>query len=341
MACCLFENQMHPELFQIPIIDLTIKSYGLMMAVAFVVALVVIKRLSRYLNPAPQFIANAALYSLLAGIIGARLFYVLHYFEKFRVHLLSVFAIWQGGLELLGGVLFAIAVIIFYLRRHNQPVRRYLDILAIGLLVALTFGRIGCFLNGCCFGQPTELPWAVQFPYGSFSYESQVFPDPDRNRPKPQLELPDEFFTYYSTEDGRRIRILKPKEQLTEDQKRMVTEGKYRALPVHPTELYSSANALLLSLVLYGLWRRAREAEKAGKLQKALTKPGCIFSLMFIFYGITRFAIEMVRGDNPFEIYRLTIAQLMCFALIAAGAALIFIVSRLGPDSLGRKPKPG
>ncbi|NIR08113.1 MAG: hypothetical protein GTN82_22050, partial [Candidatus Aminicenantes bacterium] len=90
-----------------------------------------------------------------------------------------------GGLELLGGVILAILVVFFYLWRHKLPIRRYLDILAIGLLLALAFGRIGCFLNGCCFGKPTDQLWGVRFPYASFAYRSQVSPNLQRNRPEP------------------------------------------------------------------------------------------------------------------------------------------------------------
>ena len=66
----------------------------------------------------------------------------------------------------IGGVMLAIAVILLYGRYHKVPIRHYLDTLAIGLLVALMFGRVGCFLNGCCYGRPTDLPWGVRFPQG-------------------------------------------------------------------------------------------------------------------------------------------------------------------------------
>ncbi len=129
---------MHPKLFEIPFIHLTVPSYGLMMVVGFLLAVWVIRRLSRNITPDPQFITNAALYSLIAGVVGARLFFVVHYFYKFKGDLLSIFAIWRGGVELLGGVLLAITVIFLYLWYHKLPVRRYLDILAIGLMLALS-----------------------------------------------------------------------------------------------------------------------------------------------------------------------------------------------------------
>ncbi len=314
---------MFPELFEIPFIHLTVKSYGLMMVIGFLAAVSLIRHLSRNITPNPQLITNAALYSLIGGVVGARLFYVLHHFKHFKENLGSVFAIWQGGLELLGGVILAITIILFYLFYHKLPIRRYLDILAIALMLALVFGRIGCFLNGCCFGKPTELPWAVRFPYNSFAYNSQINANLERNRPGPQLRLPhDEYISYIDKDGNWHTKLY---EDLTEQQKIEVTTGKYRCLPVHPTQLYSSANGAVLCLILYLFWRRS---QNAGKI---LTKPGSTFALMFVLYGITRFFIEFLRDDNPFEFNGLTISQIIGIAMIILGAVLVIIFQRMKP----------
>ncbi len=316
---------MHPELFTIPFTELTVKTYGLMMVIGFMTAVWIIRWLSRKITPDPQLITNAALYSLIAGVGGARLFYVIHYWDRFQGDLLSVFAIWQGGLELLGGVLLAITVIMLYLLYHKLPIRQYLDILAIGLVVALIFGRIGCFFNGCCFGKPTDLPWAVRFPYGSDAYQSQIHSDPRRNRPEPYIKLPSEYFSY-ETPDGARYLGLKPFEQLTDEQYQAVTRGQYRCLSVHPTQLASSATAAFISLLLFLFWRRSQAAQKAN-LTKFLTAPGCTFALMFILYGTGRFGLEFLRNDNPFEFENipLTISQYIGMGLIDLGIAKMTI----------------
>jgi phosphatidylglycerol:prolipoprotein diacylglycerol transferase len=332
---------MYPELFEIPIIHATVKSYGLMMVVGFLVAVFVIRHLSRNFTSNPEYITNAALYSLIAGVVGARIFYVLHYWEQFRYHPLSVFAVWKGGLELIGGVVLAITVIYLYLWYHKLPIRRYLDILAIGLMFALIFGRIGCFLNGCCFGKPTDLPWAVCFPYGSPSYRSQVFSDPDRDRHEPRLEIPIEFFGY-KDETGAWNPGLKPFDLLTEKQRVLVAAGPYHALRVHPTQLYSSANAVLCALILFLFWRRS---QKTAKAQKLLTKPGSTFALMFTIYGLTRFCLEYLRDDNPFEhawwtIYQGgTISQNVCIYLILLGVVLMAVFGKMKPDNVNLHSK--
>lgn len=324
---------MHPELFEIPIVHLTVKSYGFMMVAGFLAAVAVIRYLSRHFTRDPQHITNAALYALIAGVAGARVFFVIHYFDQFRGEPWHhVFAIWNGGLELIGGVLLAIAAILFYIWYHKLPMRHYLDVLAIGLTAALMFGRIGCFLNGCCYGRPAELPWAVRFPYGSFAYESQVRADTDRGRPEPHLHLPDEYFGY-TDEQGNYFPGLKPFKYLTPAQREHVTEGGYRCLPVHPTQLYASGGALILGLILYGVWRRSQKAEKAGRYC-FLTKPGSTFSLMFILYGIMRFTLEAIRDDNPFETAGLTIAQILSIGLGLLGIVLVIFFSLTKPEKL-------
>jgi len=321
---------MFPELFEIPFIHVTLKSYGLMMVIGFLAAVSLIRHLSRNITPDPQLITNAALYSLIGGVVGARLFYVIHYFEHFKEDPVSVFAIWHGGLELLGGVILAITIIFFYLLYHKLPIRHYLDILAIALMLALVFGRIGCLLNGCCFGKPTELPWAVRFPYNSLAYLSQVNPDLERDRSTPQLELPREYLNYIDNDGNRHP---KPYEELTARQKIEVTTGKYRCLPVHPTQLYTSAGAAVLCLILYFFWRRSQNAGSSKIAGKIFTKPGSTFALMFLFYGLTRFLIEFLRDDNRFEIDGLTISQLIGIAMIIFGATLMAILQIMKPKT--------
>ncbi|MFH1371678.1 MAG: prolipoprotein diacylglyceryl transferase [Planctomycetota bacterium] len=332
---------MHPELFRIPFTTLTVKSYGLMMVIGFLVAVYVIRRLSRNITPDPQMITNASLYSLIAGVVGSRIFFVVHHFNLFKGDLLNMFAIWQGGLELLGGVIGSLVVLIFYMRYHKLPVRRYLDILAIGLMLALAFGRIGCFLNGCCFGKPTDLPWAVRFPYGSHPYISQAEPDTARNRPVPQNVLPEDFFGYFDNKGVWR-QELKPYNQLSPHQKEIVAKRPYRCLPVHPAQLYSSANAAIIALVLFLFWRRS-QFDAAGKL---FTRPGSTFALMFMLYGLTRFFLEIVRDDNPFEygwwtVYKGgTISQNLSIYMLILGAVLMLVFQKMRSENLPRRFSP-
>jgi phosphatidylglycerol:prolipoprotein diacylglycerol transferase len=323
---------MHPELFEVPVVHLIIRSYGVMMVVGFIAAVTVIRYLSRHFTSNPQHVTNAALYSLIAGVIGARAFFVIHYFDEFRANPLGVFEIWNGGLELLGGVLLAIAVIWFYIHHHRLPMRHYLDVLAIGLVAALVFGRIGCFLNGCCYGKPTDLPWGVQFPYGSFAYRSQTRADPERNRSRPYIDLPDSYFGYRDTQ-GQYVPDLKPMSELTPEQRALVAQGRYQGLPVHPTQLYSSAGAVVLGLILLLSLRRSQRGEESG-VYPFIAWPGTTFGLMFILYGVGRFLIEFIRDDNPFEVASLTVSQLLSLGLIALGVILMAYFAKAEPERL-------
>ncbi len=330
---------MHPELISIPFLHLTVRSYGLLLVIGFIAAVTVIRWLSRDFTVDPQHITSAALYSLIAGVIGARLFFVIHYWNpEFSGHWLRIPAIWIGGLELLGGVFLAVPVIIYYIRHHKLPMRHYLDALAIGLLAALLFGRFGCFLNGCCYGKPTDAAWAVHFPYGSFAYRSQVRADPLRNRDAPRLHIPQDYFGYYD-DQGMYADDLKPAKYLTPQQLEEATHGRYRCLAIHPTQLYESGGAVVLGLFLYAVLRRSRKAEQRGQYP-LLTKPGSVFSLMFVFYGVLRFIIEALRDDNPFEIDHLTISQLLGIGLVVLGLVCLAYCTIAKPEELRAYARP-
>ncbi len=290
---------MHPELIEIPFLHQTIKSWGVMVVLGFLAALWLMRRIMRRIGEDPEWISNAALYSLIAGVIGARIFFVVHHYDLFRGRPMAVFAIWVGGVELLGGVLAALLVLCVYLIRQKRPLLLYLDVLAIGLMIGLGFGRIGCFLSGCCYGKCTEQAWGVRFPYNSIVYNSQIRPDPLRGRSQPHLDLPVDYFGLPSSdgsdwlpvkEEHKDMAYLKPFDRLTKEQQEEVLRGLYRARRVHPTQLYSSANAFFLAAVLYGLWRRI------GRF-----RPGAVAGAMLMFYGAARFFLETLRDDNPFE----------------------------------------
>ncbi len=319
---------MHPELFKIPFINHTIYSFGPMTVIGFIAGYLLIRRLSRRISSDPCVITNVVLYCLIAGVAGARAFYVIHHISQFRGNFPSVFATWRGGLEFYGGVILAVPVIVFYLWHKKQPIRRYLDILAIGLMLGLAFGRIGCFLNGCGFGKPSRAPCAVRFPYNSYAYNSQINPNLKRNRPEPQLMLPDDYCIYI---DDTGHKYPKPFDELNPAQKFEVTQGKYRCLPVYPTQLFSSANAAILCFILYLFWLRSLRNPGSGGKNKLLTQPGAIFSLALILYGVTRFFIEYLRDDNPFEyawwaVYKGgTVSQNIAIYMVMLGAALMLV----------------
>ena len=152
---------MYPILFKIG--KVAVHSYGLMAAIAILVGYYLALKNSPRYRIEPRKMETVALLVVLGGLVGARLIFVLQNMRYFLAHPLEIVFTWHGGLSwhgaLLGGTLAALA----YARRAGIPVLDLLDCLAPIAAIGLAIGRIGCFLNGCCYGGPTDLPWAVRF----------------------------------------------------------------------------------------------------------------------------------------------------------------------------------
>ncbi|TIH12174.1 prolipoprotein diacylglyceryl transferase [Marinifilum sp. JC120] len=103
------------------------------------------------------------LITVISGVIGARAVYVALYPQEFIGNLFKIFYIWQGGLVFSGAIIFGSLAGLLYLRSKQQPIMDWLDCFAPGLALGQAVGRLGCFFAGCCYGKPTDLPWAVTF----------------------------------------------------------------------------------------------------------------------------------------------------------------------------------
>lgn len=166
---------MRRVLFYIPLPfgwkPLPIFAYGTMLMIGFLSALYLARRRAKRAGIEPDVLTDVALVTLLSGVLGARLFFVIEFRRHMENGLLEFFKIWEGGLVFYGGFLGALAALIVYVRRRGLPLAGLLDVIAPSLMLGLAFGRIGCFLNGCCYGRPTHLPWAVVFPHGALAYQ--------------------------------------------------------------------------------------------------------------------------------------------------------------------------
>lgn len=153
---------MYPILFKFG--PLTIHTYGLFVALGFLVGLVLAVRQARREGILVQKIVDLGFYVLLASIIGSRLFFVFLNLSYYMNNPLDIFKIWEGGLVFYGGVLLAIPIFVWYVRRKNLGLWRTADIFAPSIAIGHAFGRIGCFSAGCCYGKIAEsLPWSVIF----------------------------------------------------------------------------------------------------------------------------------------------------------------------------------
>ena len=147
----------------------TLYSYGLLLAVAFFTASWQAQRAARNWPDSPAPIApgqimNACTATLLGGLFGARLLFIFANADVFRLYPLEAFAIWHGGLIWYGGFAGGLAAFTWYLGRHGIPWMRAMDQIIPSVALGHAIGRIGCFLNGCCYGKPTTAWWGVAFP---------------------------------------------------------------------------------------------------------------------------------------------------------------------------------
>ena len=152
---------MHPILFKLG--PITIYSYGLMIALGIMVGLFLARRQAKREGIDPDKILDITLYVLLAALIGARLLFVFMNFAEYVDEPLRILKIWEGGLVFYGGLLPAVAIGIWYIKRLGLPLWQIADILAPSLAIGHAMGRIGCFFAGCCYGGACDLPWAVTF----------------------------------------------------------------------------------------------------------------------------------------------------------------------------------
>jgi len=349
---------------------LPIRGYGVMLLLAVVAAVGLAIWRGSHRGFDSDFILSLAFWAFVSGIIGARLFYVVEYWSHIRVQApsgqvdwlrtaINVFNVTRGGLVVYGSVIGGIAGTLVFLRWWRVPVWATLDLMAPSFMLGLAIGRLGCFLNGCCFGGVCELPWAVRFPAGSLAHVHQVqsgqafihglkFRGSGGDPPIVSAVQPGSEAERQGLKPGQRMVAINGRptptveaaqseliwaHQITEtleisvqDQTRVyrwsIANQAPQSLPVHPSQLYSAFNALLLCLFLMACEPFCRH-------------DGQVLAMMFTAYPVSRFILEIIRDDEPSLLVLggvgLTVSQLISIVALV-GAGLIWIYT------LGAKP---
>lgn len=155
---------MNPIAFTIG--PVTIRWYGIMIACGLMGAVILLQRNRRYAGLSAEQVSDMVLYTVISGILGARIFYVLQFWDQFKYEPAEIIRIDHGGLVFYGGFICALFTTCVYCKWKKISIPELLDIYSPSLALAHAFGRIGCFMNGCCFGKPSDSWWAVQFPQG-------------------------------------------------------------------------------------------------------------------------------------------------------------------------------
>jgi phosphatidylglycerol:prolipoprotein diacylglycerol transferase len=336
---------MHPTLFNLGPIQ--IRAYGFMMMIGFLVAIHFAARRARKDGADEETVVNLGLLSLITGIVGSRVFYVVHHWSQFAGADNPIWAainLTSGGLEFYGGFLTAVAAVIVYMTVKIRSMRWYLDILAPSIMIGLAFGRIGCFLNGCCWGAPTKSPVAVQFPYGSLAFEHQWLKTHEVKVPGELIlatpggtpflidremismsdkELKDTLAKVSpNTSQGYVLGLLNGHLQAyntnLDGLRKIVKDLDLKTVHIHPTQVYASISALIIGWLLsVYYWRRKRD--------------GMVIVWLFILYPICRYFEESIRADNPLDTFGFTVSQGISLAAIPL-AILFAILLRYLPE---------
>jgi phosphatidylglycerol---prolipoprotein diacylglyceryl transferase len=162
---------MRPTLFSVG--PLEFHSYTFMMAVAFVLAVLLAVRENYKLEHPYPITPAGGLWVYFGALVGSRLYWIIQY-DEIKNFYLAVF-FWQGGLVFFGGLIGGALGAVFYLWYKRVPMIPVADIVTPFLPLGHAIGRVGCFLNGCCWGAPTTMPWGVQYPKTSWgAFEQQV-----------------------------------------------------------------------------------------------------------------------------------------------------------------------
>jgi len=152
---------MYPDLLTIG--SFTIHTYGVCIALGALLGITLISHEAKKQGYDQQQILDLTFYLLVAAIIGSRIFYIILNLNYYVHHPLEIVMIWRGGLVFYGGFLLAFATCFLYLKKHHLPFWKTCDLLVPGLAMGEFIGRFGCFFAGCCYGTPTDLPWAITF----------------------------------------------------------------------------------------------------------------------------------------------------------------------------------
>jgi phosphatidylglycerol:prolipoprotein diacylglycerol transferase len=264
---------MYPRLLELPwtipyVGTLTIYTYGVLLAAAYLLGLRFAMSRGKARNLDQTRILDLGIYIIISALVGAKLLLLFTDFSTFAENPRELLTLVRSGGVFYGGLILAVSVALWYIRRIGLPLWTTCDVFAPGIALGHIIGRIGCLFAGCCYGKPTAVPWAI------------TFTDP-----------------FAASNVGTPLNV-----------------------PLHPTQLYEAgAEALILIMLL--------ATENRGKRFAGRT-----FWLYILLYSISRYVIEMYRGDPRGSIGMFSTSQFI--SLLLAPLAIVMLVY------LGRREAP-
>ncbi len=350
----LLPNLVDPEFDGLPI-----RGYGVMLLFSVLAGIAISIYRARQVGLDPEIILSLATWFFVAGIFGARLFYVVKNWPKFDKPtlgetLLTIVNLTQGGLVVYGSLLAGGAALLVFIHKNRLPGLAFADLIAPGVVLGVGLGRLGCFLNGCCYGGLSDLPWSVRFPEGSPAYADQaqrgelyvhglMFKGGPMDAPILGSVQAESQAALHGLRPGEQVASINGVRVHTVDEAhwellRIFGAGKTltikmagdkpteswtlappapRSLPVHPAQLYSLIDALLLCVFLL-----AYEPYKRHD--------GDLTALVLTIHPITRFLLEIIRVDEEAVFNSgMSISQIVSLLILAGGIALwIYLIAR-------------
>jgi phosphatidylglycerol:prolipoprotein diacylglycerol transferase len=360
---------------------LPIRGYGVMLVVAVLSGVALGWVRAKRMGVSTEVILSLAFWLFVAGIVGGRMFYVVQNWDQIvdggpayaeslepgdplptlstRITrtVVAMISVNNGGLVVYGALIGGGLSLIAFVYRYRIPGLALADLIAPSVVLGMALGRIGCFLNGCCFGDVCDLPWAVTFPKQNPPHElspaheqqilmgqiygltigadkkgAPIIADIRRDTPAaaaPGLKVTERVerigaFATPTLDEAQRALMQTYKSggplELTIDgniyRLPMLAGALDHSLPVHPSQIYSTIDALLLCLFLLAYYPyRRRDGELAA--------------LTMILHPISRYLIEIIRNDeSPIFGTGLTISQNISLGILFLGVALWIYVSR-------------
>jgi phosphatidylglycerol---prolipoprotein diacylglyceryl transferase len=337
-------------------LGLPVRGYGVMLMLATVAGVGLAAYRAWQVGFDPEIIYSLAFVMFIAGIVGARVFYVVEYWQTEFAPAVTggalrtvqaIANVPKGGLVVYGSVIFGLPAGFWFCRRRKLPVLAIGDIIAPSMVVGLALGRVGCFLNGCCYGGVClNHEYALSFPADSppyvhqesYGWRSGIWLDSldsQTGRVKAAYVAPLSGAALGGLKAGDEIiringakvaDLADARERLAAGQSafeietadgrvlRWTSAGRpARSVPIHPTQLYAAIDAGLLAAVLWFLFPYRRH-------------DGEVFAVLVTLHPISRFFLEMIRVDEPKS--PLTVSQWISVAILAAGVVLWIYVER-------------
>lgn len=249
---------MHPILLRLG--SWPVYSYGVLLALAYLAGLQLAVVRARKAGLDGARIMDLGIYLIIAALVGAKLMLIAVDFNYFRTQPRELLSLVRAGGVFYGGLLAALAVGLWLVKRYKLPAWTTADMIAPGIAVGHIIGRLGCLLAGCCYGRPTDVKWAITF----------------------------------------------------RDPIAAVNVGTPLDVPLHPTQLYDAGAEALILIILLLMERRGRGF--AGRT----------FWTYMLLYAISRFIIEIYRGDERGMLAGVSTSQFVALLLVPLSIVMLW-----------------